>query len=181
MSARAVELNLLPKEIWEKGILGQLFHWVLFAGRYVVVFTELLVISAFLYRFGLDRALTDLRASVKEKQATINAFGDVEAVFRRTQTQLATIKQASGEPRIFNILELLGQIVPADTVLNNVSLSQTQAIIEGTVASQTSLATLLNQAQSRPEFADVILENVKSSFDKSGSIEFNLTLIFKTT
>ena len=65
MSARSVEFNLFPKEPWERGAVGQLLTWVLSVGRYVVVFTELIVISAFLYRFGLDRNLTDLRASVK--------------------------------------------------------------------------------------------------------------------
>src|SRR3989338_8701807 len=100
MSAPRAELNLLPKEVWEKGIVGQLLVWTLSAGRYVVVFTELVVISAFLYRFGLDRALTDLRASLKEKQAIIESYGDLEANFRLVQKKLTTVKTISDQPRV---------------------------------------------------------------------------------
>lgn len=181
MSARSVELNLFPKEAWEKGILGQLFSWVLSVGRYVVIFTELVVISAFLYRFGLDRALTDLRSSLKNKQAIITGFGDLEDNFRLVQNQLTKIKTVSGAPRVLKTLDTLAQMTPTDAVFTNLTIDAEKIMIEGLVASQTGLATLLNQAQAQPDFTDVILENVKSGSDQSGSIEFRLTLTYKST
>lgn len=180
MSARSFDLNLLPKEVWEKGIFGQLLTWVLSTGRYVVVFTELVVISAFLYRFGLDRVLIDLRSSLKDKQAIITGFGNLEDNFRQTQTRLMTIKTVSGQPRLLSALDTLAQMIPADAVFTNVAINQEEVMIEGRVASQIGLATLLNQAQAKPEFADVVLENVKSSSDQSGNIEFRLILTFKS-
>lgn len=181
MSARSVDLNLLPKEVWEKGILGQVLHWALSVGRYVVVFTELIVIGAFLYRFGLDRKLTELNASIKTKQEIINSFGDLEASFRLVQSQLETVKKVSGEPKSLRSLQTLSQIMPTDAVLTNVIINAEEIVIEGFVASQTGLATLLNQAQNLPEFTDVILENVQSSTDEKNSIDFKLVLNFKTT
>lgn len=181
MPARAAELNLLPKEVWEKGFLGQLLTWTLSVGRYVVVFTELIVISAFLYRFGLDRTLTDLRGSIKNKQAIITGFGDLEKSFRLAQTKLNTVKTVSSQPRVANTLSLLSQMLPVDAVLTNVTVNQEQAVLEGRVASQTGLATLLNQAQLKSEFSDVVLENVKSAADKSAGIEFRLIMTFKPT
>lgn len=181
MSARAVELNLLPKEPWEKGVVGQLLHWTLSVGRYVVVFTELVVISAFLYRFGLDRALTDLRHSLKNKQAVITGFGDLEDNFRLAQTKLKTIKTAANEPRVPATLNLLSQITPVDARLTNIAINQKQVVIEGSVASQAGLATLLNQAQAKTEFTDVVLENVKSPAGGGSSIEFRLVLTFSET
>jgi len=181
MSARSIELNLFPKEPWERGAVGQLLAWVLSVGRYVVVFTELIVISAFLYRFGLDRNLTDLRASVKNKQAQITSFGDLESSFRLVQTKLDKIKSVSDQPRVATALMVLGQMMPTDATLTNITINQEQVVIEGIVASQTGLATLLSQAQAKAEFSDVVLENVKSAADKNSSIEFRLTLTFKTT
>ena len=181
MPARAAELNLLPKEIWEKGFLGQLLTWVLSVGRYVVVFTELIVISAFLYRFGLDRTLTDLRSSIKNKQAIITGFGDLESSFRLIQTKLNTIKSVSRHPRVADTLTLLGQMLPVDASLTNITINQEQVVLEGRVASQVGLATLLNQAQLKDEFADVVLENVQSAADKSAGIEFRLIMTFKPT
>ncbi len=181
MPARTVELNLLPKEPWEKGLLGQLLTWVLSVGRYVVVFTELIVISAFLYRFGLDRSLTDWRASIKNKQAIIAGFGDLESSFRLVQKKLNTVKSVSGQPRVADTLALLSQMTPVDAVLTNITVNQEQVVLEGRVGSQTGLATLLNQAQLKSEFSDVVLENVKSATDKTSGIEFRLILTFKPT
>lgn len=181
MPARTAELNLLPKEVWEKGFLGQLLTWILSVGRYVVVFTELIVISAFLYRFGLDRTLTDLRGSIKNKQAIITGFGDLEKSFRLVQTKLNTVKTVSSQPRVANTLSLLSQMVPVDAVLTNITVNQEQVVLEGRVASQVGLATLLNQAQLKSEFSDVVLENVKSATDKTAGIEFRLIMTFKPT
>ena len=91
-----------------------------------------------------------------------------------------TIKTVSGQPRLLNALDTLAQMIPADAVFTNVAINQEEVMIEGRVASQIGLATLLNQAQAKPEFADVVLENVKSSSDQSGNIEFRLILTFKS-
>jgi hypothetical protein len=61
------EINLLPKEEFEKKPLGKFLVWALSIGRYIVIFTELIVILAFLSRFKLDRDLADLNQSVREK------------------------------------------------------------------------------------------------------------------
>lgn len=181
MSARSFDLNLLPKEPWEKGALGQFLTWVLSVGRYVVIFTELIVISAFLYRFGLDRILTDLRASIKDKQTMVTDFGDLESSFRLVQKKLTTIKAVSDQPVVLNALDTLSRITPTDAVFISTTINNKTVVIAGTVASQAGLATLLNQAQSQAEFSDVILENVKSSKDQSDNIEFRLTLTLNQT
>ena len=139
------------------------------------------MISAFLYRFGLDRALTDLRASLKEKQAIIESYGDLEANFRLVQKKLTTVKTISDQPRVLKTLETLSKITPADAVLTNIAVSPKAVAIEGRVSSQAGLATLLHQAQSQPDFADVVLENVQSASGTTGSIEFKLTLTYKTS
>ncbi|MDP4031064.1 MAG: PilN domain-containing protein [Candidatus Beckwithbacteria bacterium] len=181
MSARSLELNLLPKEVWEKGTFGQLLTWVLSVGRYIVVFTELVVISAFLYRFGLDRNLTDLRQSLKDKQEIIMSFGDLEDSFRLTQTKLTTIKSVADQPRVLTALDSLSQMIPIDAILTNITINPEAVVIEGQVSSQVGLATLLNQAQTTDQFSDVALDNVQSASDKSGNIEFRMTLTFNQT
>ena len=47
MTAQEKQINLLPKDKWEVGVIGKLLKWALNIGRYIVVFTELIVISAF--------------------------------------------------------------------------------------------------------------------------------------
>jgi hypothetical protein len=65
------EINLLPREEFEKKPIGKFLTWALSIGRYIIIFTELIVILAFLSRFKLDRDLSDLNQSIREKQAVI--------------------------------------------------------------------------------------------------------------
>jgi len=179
MSARLKELNLLPKEIWERGFFGQLLRWIISSGRYVVVFTELIVISAFLYRFGLDKTLLEIQKSILNKQQLITSYGDLEPNFLLIQKRLNIIKDTSGHQLIPSSLDLLSQMVPAESVLSSVSVNNKNIVIEGKVNSQTGLATLLNQAQAKDQFKEVVLENVKSGIGDVSAIEFRLLLTLK--
>ena len=180
MAARKKEINLLPKEPWETGILGQLIPWTLSVGRYVVVFVELIVISAFLYRFGLDRQLTDLNEKIKQKQAIVSSYGDLEAKFKQVQGQLQKIKTTDeGSVKIDEILDHIGQITPIDAAYDSIIINQKEVILQGRVLSEAGLATLLTKAQTSQVFGDVRLENVSSGTEKEQAIIFRMSLGFK--
>lgn len=180
MAARKKEINLLPKEPWQTGMLGQLIPWALTVGRYIVVFTELIVISAFLLRFGLDRKLTDLNEQIKEDQNIINSYGDLETNFIRLQSQLNQYKKTDEESKkVSEILDHISQITPLDAVYNSITINQNEVSLRGKVLSEVGLATLLAQAQTKKEFSDVSLENVSSGTEKEQAIIFTMSLKFK--
>jgi len=180
MAARKKEINLLPKEPWETGILGQLIPWTLSVGRYVVVFVELIVISAFLYRFGLDRKLTDLNEKIKQKQAIVSSYGDLEAKFKQVQSQLEKIKITDeASVKIDEVLDNISQITPTDAAYDSIMINQKEISLQGKVLSEAGLATLLTQAQTSQKFNDVRIENVSSGTDNSQAIIFRMSLGFK--
>jgi len=177
MTAQLKDINLLPKDKWETGIVGKFLRWALNVGRYVVVFTELIVISAFLFRFGLDRKLTDLNEEMKQKQAVINSYGDLETKFRRLQLQLKTIKEVEEKAsKTDEILANISQITPMDTVYSSVNISEEEVALEGQTLSEVGLATLLAKAQTNEMFTGVILDSVSSATDKSQAIDFRMIL-----
>ena len=79
MAAQNKDIELLPKEEWEKTSLGKFIKWVLTVGRYIVIFTELIVISAFISRFKLDRDLSKIYEDIEKKQSLVVASSDFEA------------------------------------------------------------------------------------------------------
>jgi len=177
MTAQIKEINLLPKEKWEKGTLGRILKWVLNVGRYVVVFTELIVISAFLFRFGLDRKLTDLNEEVRQKTAVIDSYGDLEKKFRKLQLQIATVKKSQEEslnPDL--VLTNLSQITPLDTIYTVVDIDEEEISLQGQTLSEVGLATILAKAQTNEMFSGVSLENVSSATDKIQAIDFRMVL-----
>ena len=177
MPTQLKDINLLPKDKWTEGVIGKLLKWVLNVGRYLVVFTELIVILAFLYRFRLDQQLTDLDEEIKQKQTTITSYGDLEKKFRRLQLQLKTSKQVNSQRLpIETILTTISQITPLDAVYRNINISPDKIFLEGQVFSEAGLATLLAKAQINPLFTEVVLENVSSATDKTQAIDFRMAL-----
>jgi Tfp pilus assembly protein PilN len=171
------EINLLPKEKWEVGTVGKLLRWALNVGRYVVVFTELIVISAFLFRFGLDAKLTDLNEELKQKQTVINSYGDLEDKFRRVQRQLQNTKEVEEKSlQIDQILNNISQITPMDTVYSSINIKDGEVSLEGQTFSEVGLATLLAKAQTSELFSGVMLDSVSSATEKSQAIDFRMIL-----
>ncbi|MFH0942774.1 MAG: PilN domain-containing protein [Candidatus Beckwithbacteria bacterium] len=174
------EINLLPKDPWEVGLLGKLVKWVLTVGKYVVVFVELAVILAFLFRFSLDRKLTDLNEKIKQKVAVVVSFGDFEAKFRQVQQQLEVVKTAETESlKVTEVLDELSLITPMDAIYDSITINNEEVGLQGVVLSETGLATLLSKAQESQKFSGVSLESVDSSKSNISGIIFKMTLEYK--
>ncbi|MEA3355454.1 MAG: PilN domain-containing protein [Patescibacteria group bacterium] len=177
MAAQKKQINLLPKDKWEVGIVGKLLKWALNIGRYVVVFTELIVISAFLFRFSLDRKLTDLRKEMKQKQEVVVFYEDFESSFRKIQKQLENIKETNASSvDVESILLNISQITPIDTVYSRINIVAEEVSLEGETLSEIGLATLLAKAQENKKFSEVVLESVASATEKNQVIKFRMTL-----
>lgn len=177
---RNKEINLLPKEPWEKGWLGKLIPWILSVGRYVIVFTELVVISGFLYRFSLDKKLTDVNEKIKQNLAMIKNYGDFEGKFRQTQQQLNQVKTIQEKSlKIDQLLNAISQMTPTEAVYETITISSEKIELSGRVMSEAGLATLLTRTQLSPEFSGASLENVNSNTGNDQAISFRMNLMIK--
>mgnify|MGYP003964420183 FL=1 len=177
MTAQVKQINLLPKDKWEVGVVGKLLKWALNIGRYVVVFTELIVISAFLFRFSLDRQLSDLKEEMEQKQVIVSSYGDFEKSFRQIQEQLKTVKEVEdSKVDVDAVLFSISQITPIDTVYKAISIVEDEVTLEGETLSEVGLATLLAKAQENENFSEVILDSIASATEKNKAIEFRMTL-----
>ena len=177
MTAQVKQINLLPKDKWEVGVVGKLLKWALNIGKYVVVFTELIVISAFLFRFSLDRQLSDLKEEMEQKQVIVSSYGDFEKSFRQIQEQLKTVKEVEdSKVDVDAVLFSISQITPIDTVYKAISIVEDEVTLEGETLSEVGLATLLAKAQENENFSEVILDRIASATEKNKAIEFRMTL-----
>ena len=64
-------INLLPRDSFESSQIGIVLAWLLSFGKWAVIVTQLIVMGAFLWRFSLDRELTDLKKSIAKNVAII--------------------------------------------------------------------------------------------------------------
>lgn len=173
MAAREKEISLLPREEFEKTRFGRFLKWALSFGRWIVIITELIVILCFLSRFKLDRDLTDLGEKIKQQQAIIASFGDLEENFRNLQKRLSTIndleKQQLG---VSSLLDEISKLVPLDVSLEDLAVGEKIVKISALVLSEAGLNSFIEEL-SKSKFKKIALENVRR--EKSGEIKFSLT------
>ena len=59
-----ISINLVKSR--KPHFLDRFITWALNAGRLLVIITETVALSAFLFRFGLDREIVDLNDKIKQ-------------------------------------------------------------------------------------------------------------------
>lgn len=175
MSARKNGINLLSESRFEKSAWGKFLKWALTFGRWVVIFTELVVILAFLSRFKLDRDLTDLYERIEQKQAIIESARSFEEEFRLLQKKIKIIKELEeGQLKSESLLLSLASLLPNDIYLENLSLEAGTLNLTAKALSENSLRRFLNQLISSEEFSQVSLGKTEK-ITKEGVIKFSLT------
>jgi Tfp pilus assembly protein PilN len=155
------KVNLLIREGFEYTTLGKTLSWLLSAGRTIVIFTELVVIIAFLSRFWLDRSLTDLIEQNNTKKTQIQAAQAFETEFRSAQTRLATYQKLdttriSASKLVKNVSSLL----PSDVALTELTMSKGRLNVHGTSLSEGGLAGFIKAVEDSGKYKNVKLTDI---------------------
>lgn len=170
------DINLLSGGKFEESPVGKFFKWALTVGRYIVIFTELIVIVSFISRFKLDADLNELNKDIKEKQAAIISFGDLEKNVGFLQSRLEIIKsrEKSGI-RADKVLEECSSIIPVDVVLSDLSIEESSVSLEGAALSHQGLAAFIEGFKASDLFDEIDLRKV-SSKGEGQEIEFEIAV-----
>jgi hypothetical protein len=83
-----ININLIPRDPFFDTAMGRTLQWAISIGRYIVIFTQIVVILSFAARFTLDFQLTNINKSITQNYSTIESFGDLEKDFRLAQAQI---------------------------------------------------------------------------------------------
>ena len=172
--AARVNINLLPKDPFFSTVFGKVLRWALSAGRYIVIFTELVVIMSFIARFTLDRQVTDLNNAIEKKRQIILSYGDLEDNMRTVQEKITQYKQTEQETNIVDTFTNLSTVVPDGIILKELAIRPTSVTITGYTFSQNSFNLLVNNLQLSPDFTNINVGEVQSSEEEEGSIEFTI-------
>lgn len=156
------DINLALKDPFFDSIIGKTLKWALSVGRYLVIFTELVVIVSFATRFVLDRQVTDLNSSIEQKRNVVLSYGDLEANFRLAQARIENYSQVERQTNLADSFPSLSRIIPDDVVLDELMISQERVLISGSALSQDALNTLINNVQLSTDYHSVILEKIET-------------------
>ncbi|HCC84583.1 MAG TPA: hypothetical protein DEP87_02785 [Candidatus Pacebacteria bacterium] len=174
MKAKAVNIsiNLVPRDPFFDSALGRMLQWALSVGRYLVIFTELVVIVSFATRFTLDRQVTDLNDALNQKKLIIESYGTLESQFLTIQAKLADVKQIHQQINIVDTFPKLIAAVPNDVQLDELNITTDTAYLSGSVGSQNTLNLFLNNLQLSPDFFSVTVDEIESQGSKTPGFTF---------
>lgn len=166
-------INLLRAR--QKGFVDKFLNWALSIGRVVVILTETVALSAFLYRFSLDRQLIDLHDEIEQKQAIVKLLKANEDKYRNFQERLTTIKTlgltAGKTTKIFTEIVSLA---PSNLTFNSLTLSGTTIRADASAQSIASLTAFIKRLRSHPSIQSVSLDKIESKVS-SATITLSLT------
>lgn len=170
---KQVNINLIVKEELGESFSGQVLSWALTYGRYIIILTQIIVLTVFFLRFKLDRDHTDLKEATSQKAAIIESVSDLEDEIRRVQGRLANIRQIStNQDALLKILQFFQENIPSNVNFNTLILSSDKIAFSATAGSFKSFSFLLSELQRNDRFIDVTLEEILKRPD--GRVEFRI-------
>lgn len=164
----SIEINLLPQDPFFETAIGRTLKWALSAGRYLVIFTELVVIISFATRFSLDRQLTDLNGSIHNKVSIIESYGGLENRVRLAQSQLSEYKSVEQQSNIIDVFANLSLVTPRGVSFEKLAINQSDVVIVGTTPTQQIFNLLINNLQLSSDFTNVSVDKIEASKTTSG-------------
>lgn len=170
----AFNINLLPKDPFFSTLLGKTLKWSLSVGRYIVIFTELIVIISFITRFSLDRQVTDLNRKIEQKKNVIESYGDVEPKMRHYQALLEQHQQIEQQHNLVSIFPELSRITPLDVQLESLMINPTGVTLAGTTLSQNSLTLLITNMQLSSLFKSINVGKIQVDQGSKSGFQFEI-------
>lgn len=161
------KINLLLHKGEQSPIYAKFIKWLLASGRFIVVFVEILVIAAFVFRYKLDTELLDLQEQIEEQIPYLESLKSDEEQIRKIQFQLNTIKQThSQNPNYSQSLLQLSKLTPKNITLTNITINKAKPLsnatltISGSSPSSLELSAYLKALKNNSNFSEINLTNI---------------------
>lgn len=170
-------INLLPKKGFYTTIAGRILTWILSTFRGIVIFTEIVVMLAFLSRFWLDAKNSDLSDEIDQKQAVIISTLDFEKEYKITQNKLKIFENVvSSEINASNVLKNITESVPAGISLTSLNFGNSLLTIRGNSNSEVEIQQFTVNLKSHPNFKKISITNISLDPQTANLINFQLKI-----
>lgn len=147
----------------KKGVFDDFMKWALTVGRLVVILTEAVALSAFIYRFSLDRQLIDLNDQIVQKQAIVKLFTTNEILYRNLQDRLQESSNLTKTTKnTVALFDAIANINDQNIIITNIFFSQNQIKIDANVQSVSALTNFVNSLKANPAIASVSLDKIEN-------------------
>ncbi len=154
-------INLATKK--QIPIFDKFMNWALTIGRLIVIVTEIIAISAFIYRFSLDEKLIDLHDEIKNKQTLVSLYKNDESKYRNLQDRIAMAANLSEEgTKAKNIIRDIINFSPIGMKINSLTLNKDKITISINAASISQFSDFISPLKVYPEIKSLSIDSIES-------------------
>lgn len=172
----SASINLVKRKV---NLLDELLKWALSVGRLLVIITEIVAFSTFIYRFSLDRTLIDLHTEIKNKQAIVESLKERENTYRRFQERIKVASITSQQAGIsVKILNDIVELTPSEITFNSFSINNGEASIDSNINSVSSLSNFVSLLRVYSGFSSVNIKSIESNIAGT-SVKVNISAKLK--
>ncbi len=172
-------INLLPRDDFESSTLGVVLGWALVFGKWCVIITQLIVMGTFLWRFSLDRRLTDLRKEIAKEVAIVKSYDQIERDFTLAQKQVGQIKKSMNDmDKMTAAITEMEKLIPAEVWLDKMTVNTKEVALTAYAANLGGFGTLINRVQISPMISQVRVSSVESG-TRGAQLQFEVNLTLK--
>jgi len=179
------EITLLSNVDNPNLLSKKLFNWLFYVVRYVLVFTELVVIVAFLSRFALDPKNSDLSDSIRQKKAILTVYSDFENEYNLLNQKLQTISALYKKQPLYSPYILaLAQSTPQDVIFQNLSIKNTGSDITAQLNiyayQENAIIDFISQLSINPQVKVVNVVSIEKK-PREDKYNVNINITFNNT
>ena len=120
------------------------------------------MILSFITRFSLDRRVTNLNKSIKQKEAIIKSYGELENSFRLTQKKISSIQQLQPENNITEVFPRLQEVAPENFQLESLTINPGGVNLTARALTDEALNTFISNLQISPYFTEVNVGKIET-------------------
>jgi len=160
MEKKTFSINLLKNR--QGAFIDKFTDWALTVGRLLAIITELIALSAFLYRFSLDRQLIDLHSKIKQQELIVKSYKSSEDQYRNLQDRLALAStfSSSGVGKI-KIFQEIQNFAPEGLTLSSLIMNESRISMNAIAQDTSSLNLFINSLKTYPKIRKLNLDNIQ--------------------
>lgn len=178
-----LSINLAKKR---GNFLEKFIDWALNVGRVVIIITEGIAISAFLYRFSLDDTLVHFHDLINSDQQIVSSpnFKQQEYIFRNLQNRLSLTDSFSNETNkttihITEIFQDITSFIPQGLLISDFSVSPQTIKMTASAASVNSISIFLNKLKDYKQIENISLDSIQNN-TSTANIVVSITAVLKS-
>ena len=179
---KQISIDLLRPQSSPQPLIVSFSKWLFSAGRFIIVFVELVVLAAFLSRFKFDADLAEVHESIDQQIPFIESLKADELLIKKFQLQLLTIRDIHSQFTDYQlILKKIADQTPNGLTITNINLENSKGRVSlrfnGIAQTNNHLSTLIFGLKEDQNFSDVTLAGVSL---EQGLTNFTITAMVNT-